>query len=207
MRRIPAERSPFCTTARPSVTLGHRSQRVVARSQPLRILDKADGRLPAAGRRDGNNVLVEDDETARVDRIEAGVAGVRLAEDIVEAQVVSQHAHGKPFLLAFAAVEHVNSDSVDHAETARARIIAQRRHWLDRLAVDGPAQHGIVAVQPPPLADRDHRLALFTDKPQVDHELLRARRGCGPRAGGRSFRLRWRHPGNTVQSHLPRHFA
>ena len=39
-------------------------------------------------------------------------------------------------------------------------------------AVDGPAQHGIVAIESPPLADRDDRLALFTDKPQVDHELL-----------------------------------
>ena len=40
------------------------------------------------------------------------------------------------------------------------------------MAFTGRAQHRILAVEPPPLADGDDRLALFTHEPQVAHELL-----------------------------------
>ena len=127
--------------------------------------------LPTAGRGGGHDILFKDDETARIDWIKRCVAGVCLLEDLDKAQIVAQHAQRQAFLLALAAVDHhIRSGPLDHAEAAGARV---QTHWRHRRrGLTGRAQHRILAVEPPPLADGDDCLALFTHEPQMAHEFL-----------------------------------
>ena len=154
--------------------LGQRSKRSAPRGQPRLVFGRQDGGVcmasnPDTGRR--NNLFVEDDQTARIDRIERGVRAVGFVQNVPELQLVVDLSQRQTIALAIPPIVGREAAGGVGPQPPRPRIDAdgaRARHGVGKRT----RQTRVRRKQTPTVTDRHNRFALLTHTSQELDEVL-----------------------------------
>ena len=172
-----------CTTGRASHNhagghaigrLGQRSKRSAPRGQPRLVFGGQDGGVCMASNPDtgrGNNLFVEDDQTARIDWIERGVRAVGFVQNVPELQLVVDLSQRQTIALAIPPIVGREAAGGVVPQPPRPRIDAdgaRARHGVGKRT----RQTRVRRKQTPTVTDRHNRFALLTHTSQELDEVL-----------------------------------